>query len=420
MKLNKGYLINLITTFLSQACSAGLIIFLLPVLQERFSVEEFSNYGVLLSVILLVATLDFGLNIGLMRRLIHEPEKASQLISSTFFLFLLVFLVAFPILVLIFKSSFLKINGNTWLYAFFVVLLAVQTIIASLFDVILQSNNKIFIGKLVRIGKTILEFVVLYSLSYKGSTQLLLLGSSIVNTLFIGCLLFYSKKYVHYTIAVSQLNWGLLINHFRYSFWYFLNSIGVVMVFNTQVLILNSLSSKKEVASYILVTRFLDVVRLGATNFAIILFPSIAQKEANGEWNELRQTYFKMLVGITIMSGVILLFLLTAGQWVFQFWSGRADDGILQVFMLLSVFTVLIVIDNVSAVFLHALRLNRMQTIISIFQGILGLILGYLFLKNFGIEGFAIASIVALLLTNFIYNPAHLISQLNKNVLKSP
>jgi hypothetical protein len=70
-------------------------------------------------------------------------------------------------------------------------------------------------------------------------------------------------------------------------------------------------------------------------------------------------------------------------------------------------------------VFLHALRLNKMQTIISLVQGTIALLLGFILLKEFGVIGFAFASITALLLTNFFYNPAFLINRLKQKTLQS-
>ncbi len=419
MQLSKHYLFNLITTFLSQASSAGLIIFLLPILQVKLSILEFSNYGVLLNMILMFSTLDFGLNIGLMRRLIHEAELASALISSTFYFFLLLLTVLFPTALLIFSNGYLNSNGIVSLTSLLVAILAIQTIMATLFETVLQSSHKIYIAKLIRIGKTVLEFIVLYFISERGSVNFILLGSLLVNTLFIIFLFVYSKKYLSYSISFANVKWNLLVNHLRYSFWYFLNSIGIVLVFNSQVVLLNAVSSHQEVTSYFLVTKFLDIVRLGATNFAIILFPSIAQYEANGNWILLKQTYFRMLASITLFSSFILIFLITIGQRVFQYWSGRSDDNILHLFSVLSVFTILIVIDNVSSVFLHALRLNKMQTIISLVQGTIALLLGFILLKEFGVIGFAFASITALLLTNFFYNPAFLINRLKQKTLQS-
>lgn len=414
LTLSPNYLLNLITTFLSQACSAGLIILLIPILQENFSIAEFSNYGVLLNIILFTSAFDFGLNLGLMRRLIQERVKASILISSSFFFYLLLFAISIPVFLVLFYTNLFQTNGGFFYYALLTSLLVLQTIVATLFDVILQASNKIFVGKLIRIGKTMVEFFLLFYLSKQGSAAVLLLASGVLNFFFIGTLFFFSKRETDYTISLSKFSWYALVDHIKYSFWYFLNSIGVVFVFNSQIIMLNALASKTEVASYILVSRFLDVVRMGATNFTVILFPSLAAKEVMGEWNDLRKTYFKVLTGVFFLCACILVFLLTIGKYIFQYWSGQTGNEIDQLFTIFSVFTILIVIDNVSSVFLHALRLNKVQTIISIGQGILALSVGYFLLKEMGVIGFAIGSIIALLLTNFVYNPVYLISQLKK------
>lgn len=418
MNWSKNYLLNLITTFLSQACSASLIIFLVPTLQQNFSIEEFSNYGVLLNIVLFTAAFDFGLNLGLMRRLIHETENASVFISSTFFCFLGVFIIIIPIYISCFYLNLFHIGNNYVINALLVAVLLLQTIVAALFDIILQSSHKIFVGKLIRIGKTVIEFLVLYALSIKASASILLFASSVINTAFILVLYYYSKQALSYSISVNYFSWKALIDHMRYSSWYFLNSIGVVFVFNSQIILLNGFSTKAEVASYILVTRFFDVIRMGTTNFTVILFPAIAQKEANGEWNALQKIYYRVLTLVVLLCVFILIFLLSLGKWVFQYWSGQTSQPIMQLFTLLSIFTVLIVIDNVSAVFLHALRLNKMQTIISIMQGCIAMILGYFLLNKMGVIGFALASIIALLLTNFFYNPIFLMKQLKWRTLK--
>jgi O-antigen/teichoic acid export membrane protein len=416
VQFSPNYLLNLVTTFLSQACSAGLIILLTPVLQQRFSIEEFSNYGVLLNIILFTSAFDFGLNLGLMRRLIHERMKASILISSSFFFFLLLFALAFPIFLLLYYKNVLHTSGDFFLNAVLTALLVLQTIVATLFDVILQSTNKIFIGKLIRISKTVVEFFLLLYLSQKGSATILLLASGGLNFLFIAVLFFFSKKEAEYTISYQQFSWYALFEHMQYSFWYFLNSIGVVFVFNSQIIMLNTLATKTEVASYILVSRFLDVVRMGATNFTTILFPSLATLEAKGEWSQLRDHYFTILKRVILFSILMLFFLFTFGKNIFEWWSGQGGDEIVKLYYLCSFFTILIVIDNVSSVFLHAFRLNKVQTLLSIGQGLMALLIGYFLLQQYGLVGMAIGSLIALVSTNFIYNPAFLIAQFRRRV----
>lgn len=118
LRISRQYLMNLITTFLSQACSAGMIIILMPVLQHNFSVEEFSNYGVLLNIVLFAAAFDLGLNMGLMRRLIHEREKASVLISTIYCVYLFLFIIAVPVFIWLYYTGIVE-TGNTFFVSCF-------------------------------------------------------------------------------------------------------------------------------------------------------------------------------------------------------------------------------------------------------------------------------------------------------------
>lgn len=417
VQVSRQYLVNLLTTFLSQACSAGMIIVLTPILQQNFSVEEFSNYGVLLNIVLFAAAFDLGLNMGLMRRLIHEAEKASVLISTIFFLFLMLFMMAVPVFFVLYSAGIVE-TGNAFLYhAFLSALLVIQTVVAMLFDVILHSTNKIFVGKLIRIGKVLMELFLLLFFSRWGSATLLLMISGVINFLYILILYGYAKKEVTFHITWRNFNIRVLVDHIRYSFWYFLNAVSVVLAFNSQVIMLNALTGKADVAKYILVTRFLDVVRLGATNFTIILFPSLASLEAKGEWVHLRSNYFAILKRVIVFSLLILLLLLTIGKYIFEWWSGEGGEEMMNLYYVFSVFTILIVIDNVSAVFLNAFRLNKVQTILSIGQGSIALLVGYFLLQSYGLVGMAFGSILALLCTNFIYNPMFLMQQLKRRSL---
>ncbi len=411
---SRQYWANLIATFLSQACSAGLIVILTPVLQKNFSVAEFSNYAVLLNMVLFAAAFDLGLNMGLLRRLIHEQEKATDLVSSVFFVYVLLFFLAFPVFLTLHYTGIVE-TGDSFLYhALLIALLMVQAIIAMLFDVILQTGNKIFVGKMIRIGKTMMELFLLLWCSRWGSASLLLLISGLVNFLYILVLFHFSKKEIDYQISWKHFDIEVLMGHIRYSFWYFLNSVSVVLVFNSQIIMLNGLINKTDVAKYILVNRFLDVVRMGSTNFMTILFPSLASLEAKGEWNNLRKLYFTALLRVVVLALLILLFLFTGGKYIFQLWSGQYGADIMTLYYTCSVFTVLIIMDNVSSVFLHAFRLNRVQTLLSIGQGLIALFIGYFLLQKFGPVGMAIGSLVALISTNFIYNPAFLMTHLKR------
>ena len=81
------YVSNLGATFLSQSVSAISILLLTPVLVEKLGKENFGLYGVLLNIVVFSSIFDFGLIIGLLRRLIHNKKESLALINSLFFFF---------------------------------------------------------------------------------------------------------------------------------------------------------------------------------------------------------------------------------------------------------------------------------------------------------------------------------------------
>jgi O-antigen/teichoic acid export membrane protein len=146
------------------------------------------------------------------------------------------------------------------------------------------------------------------------------------------------------------------------------------------------------------------------------LFPTLATIQSEGNWALLKKMYLVMLKRMGFFTIILLVALITVGQKLFFMWSKQGGQDLTLLFKLFAIFIMMIVMDNVSAVFLSALGLNKMQTIVAVVQGILALVFAYFFIHPFGIAGIALGSIIALLLTNFIYNPVYLVKQMNKNI----
>ena len=84
--------------------------------------------------------------------------------------------------------------------------------------------------------------------------------------------------------------------------------------------------------------------------------------------------------------------------------------------MAYGVFVFLIAIDNISATFLSALKFNKAPTIVSIVQGLLALILLYFLLPTMGVMGAVVSSIIALALTNLLFNPLYLLRMIHGKI----
>lgn len=150
---HRKYLINLSSTFASQAATALAIIVLTPVLVANLGEEKFNIYGVLLNLIMFSMAFDFSLNTTLVRRLILYPNRSSESVNTVFNFFLLILLVSLPIYYLVFLFQWVHVQGNQCIMALLIGMVVVQNILAVMFESVMQSVNHWKDAKLIRVGR---------------------------------------------------------------------------------------------------------------------------------------------------------------------------------------------------------------------------------------------------------------------------
>jgi len=413
---NSSYLYNLCSTFLSQIISALSILILTPVLLNRLGATDFGLYGVILNVVIFAGVFDFGLNIGLLKKLIDQTAESEQLINTLFYFFVIVLVLGIPVCYLIYYFRIVKVENAFLFYAVITAFLIAQNLLAALLDVIIQSANKIFVGKIIRVIKLVLEFIFIIILSAYYSVKVLLIVSLLVNMVYLLLLYYYAQKEFPFDLTLHKGSFKLFKAHIVYSFWYFLTSVAGMLVFNSQVIWINLFIGAEGVSKYLIVTRFFDIIRIGISNFTIVLFPRLAKIQAEGNWVLISDLFYKSLKGVSVFAFFIFLLTYFVGMPFFLKWSRYPDSEMSSLFSLFAVFIFFIAIDNVSAIYISALKLNKLPTIVSIVQGLVGLILGYFLLIQFGIVGMAAGSLIALLVTNFLFNPLYLISKFKEHI----
>lgn len=413
---HKRYLLNVGATFFSQFSNAVTLIILTPLLTHYLGLNQFGTYGVIVNVIAFSVILDFGLNIGLVRSFIHKSLHINELINSLFIFFSTLLFLLFPIFILFYFNYFHTKSIELLQIAGLTTIIVVQNILSGYFDALIQAQNKIFVSKIIRASKLLLELLLI--LIFIKDIQLvgIMIIMATVNVLYVLTLYFYLKKSVHLSIRFNQFKLSILFAHFKYSFWYFVSSLATVLVFNTQVLILNYFNGPVIAAKYLVVVRFFDIVRIAATNFTQVLFPKIIEVEYLGDWQLLKNMLINVYKRILILVGIIIVLLSFFGFKLFVFWSNLNDPTLMLLFNLYLIFTVFIILDNVSVIFLSALKLNKVPTLVSIGQGALGILLSIVLLHYIGYIGIILGFLVSFFLTNLFFNPYYLLRILNKKL----
>jgi O-antigen/teichoic acid export membrane protein len=415
---NKLYLKNLFFTYFSQGITAITLIVLTPLLTKYMGLHEFGIYGVILNVIAFSVIFDFGLNTGLLRKYILGEQSNEALIKNLFSFYLLLGIIIFPVYIFIFHSV---INNLSYSSLFFISILStiiiVQNIIILFFDTLIQSLNFIYVSKLFRSIKLICEFIATICLLHEINLPLLLLITSSINILYIIVLYAYTQKNNNVKLKIQSIDWGLLFEHFKYSIWYFLASLASVLVFNTQIVIINYLIGGAEAARFLIVTRFFDIIRIAMTNFTQVLTPKIIYIEVENNWPKIKKLFISVLTRISALTLMLSICLYFFGAFIFEKWSKLNDYSTLTLFKVYILFIALIIIDNVSFIFLSALKLNKTTTIVSIIQGSLTLLLTLFFVTNYGIIGAIYASLLSFTITNMLFNPLYLMKALNNKLV---
>ena len=126
--------------------------------------------------------------------------------------------------------------------------------------------------------------------------------------------------------------------------------------------------------------------------------------------------FYTLLKRISLLVIIILILFWTLGFKIFEYWIGINDDQIITLYHLYLIFTCLIILDHVSVVFLSALKYNKLPTILSIVQGVFGIILSIIFLKYIGSIGLLVGFFTSFIFTNLFFNPAYLVYSMNKKV----
>lgn len=413
---NKRYLLNVGTTFFSQFANAVTLIILTPLLSIYLGLSNFGIYGVIINVIAFSVILDFGLNIGLVRSFIHQSSNLKELSNSIFLFFTSLLFLLFPIFLIFYFNYFQNTNLELFQIAGLTTVIVVQNILAGYFDALIQAQNKIYVSKIIRASKLLLELI--FILIFIKSIHLigLLTIMFFVNVAYLLSLYLYLKKAIQFTINYNHFKFQVLLSHFKYSFWYFVSSLATVLVFNTQVLILNYYNGPIIAAKYLVVVRFFDIIRIAATNFTQVLFPKIIQIEYLGDWKLIKIMLFSVYKKISILIIFILLFLYFFGFQLFVYWSRLNDPSLSLLFNLYLIFTALIIFDNVSVIFLSALKLNKIPTLVSIGQGLLGILLSILLLYYIGYIGILVGFLISFIFTNLFFNPYYLLKSVNKRL----
>ena len=408
---DKLYLANITSTFFSQGVTAISLLLATPFLYKGLGSATFGIYSVLINLVVLFSILDFGANLGIIRKIIHLSSELNKLIPTLFYFYISLCILLMPVIYLYLTYS-IQWSENNILYACIIAALIICNIISILFDSVLQSLHVIYLSKIIRSVKTITEFLGLLYFIKLGDISYLFAVSLFVNLLYVLILYINVYKRFHFSLSFNNFSINELKSHLTYSIWYFIAALAAALIYNIQILFFNQYTNTLLVAHFFIVTKFYEIVRISASNFSQVLYPKIIQMELTENWQGIKKMYYASTIKALFLALIIAILILFFGDAIFIKWSKLSDPNTLQLFHFYLFFILLVIIDNVSVVYLAALKFNTWPTIVSFLQGILSVVFSYFLINKYGLIGAFYASITSFIITNMLYNPIYLLQRI--------
>ncbi|MFD2584176.1 lipopolysaccharide biosynthesis protein [Pedobacter vanadiisoli] len=413
------YFRNLFFSYLSQI-AAGLTLFIAtPFLIKGLGLQLYGVYALIFSFNSYFNLTDIGLSTSLIRETVNGVIKndltgVKLALNSTIFYYIVTFICILFLSIALLDPRLGNLGRflikdtklvNTFYNAFLVVILTFfLNLVIQIFDAVLQGFNKIYINKRIKAIRNLLECAGFILISiYHPNIFLLLFVSLSLAFLHLAYLYSVFHKITKIKLNIKDRDLVVFKNLLKQGIWYFIGSFSVVLIFNTNIFIISSVLGIQYVGIFFVYNRFFEVIRTGFVTLTQTLFPKIAEMKYKGENVKLLNLFFKIWIGL---GGLLLVIFYPLQHWgllIFQHWSKLQNvDSRLYFFFL--IFNSFIIWDNCPSIFIGAIGEQKRQAMVSILQGIINVVLGYILIKNYGLDGAIVSSIIALLITNIWYN----------------
>ncbi|WP_276372795.1 MATE family efflux transporter [Chryseolinea sp. H1M3-3] len=363
-----------------------------------------TNYGIWLTLTSFVSWLSFfdiGLGNGLRNRFAEALSKgdtilARRYVSTTYAILGIIILAVF--IVFIFVNPYIN-----WIFVFnappelakdlttvvlFVFTFFCLQFLLNLIGVILTADQKTGFKDLLGLIASVLSLIVVYLLSKTTQSSLLLYGitfsgSTALVYLIVSIVLFNSSykmyaprwKFVSFTFARDLLNLGVQ--------FFIIQIVGIVM-FSTDNIIISHLFGPAEVGAYNIAFKYFGMCTMAFSILCAPFWSAYTEAYAKGDFDWIHKINHNLKISwvFLVLASVILLII---SPYFYSFWIG--EKLTIPFVLSLSMFVYVVTINwgAIFVTFINGVGKIRLQLYISIIAGVLNIPLSILFAKTFNL-----------------------------------
>jgi O-antigen/teichoic acid export membrane protein len=200
--------------------------------------------------------------------------------------------------------------------------------------------------------------------------------------------------------AFDRENWRALANA---SLQLFVLQIAALIVLQTDNIVIARVLGAEAVTPYSVTWRLFSYATLALTFTLPALWPAYAEAIARGDIAWIRHAFYRSTALNLIITSVITIVLIVAGQMLVRLWTGR-EEAVAPwwVFIWMGLWGVINVVTNSTATLMSGVGRLKGQMVYGTTTAIVNLILSILLAQRYGITGVIAATVIAYLVCNII------------------
>jgi O-antigen/teichoic acid export membrane protein len=405
---------SIVFLFIIHTFNLGFTLLMVPVTLHCLNPTEYGLWLTLTSITTWFISLDFGLGNGLRNRLAEALARndlplAKNYVSTTY-AYLGILVLVFYILFLIshFFLSWVKIlnapaelGGQISPLVMFVFSFFILNFILKIVTVVLLADQRPAVNGFLTLIINAITLAIIYVLSKTTFATLKNLGilvSAVPALVYVtASFFFFTRDYQAIKPSVKHVQPQYSRNLLQLGFRFFIIQISSLIVFATHNLIITQLFSPADVTVYNIAFKYFNIPLLV---FGVILSPfwsAYTEAFVKQDFAWIKKVNQRLVqLWILFVGGVLIM--LTGANFFYKIWVGTEIQIPSILSVLMAVFIVISMWNNIYAYFLNGVGKIQLQLYSAIAVGFLNIPLSILFAKhlNIGVAGVILATIICL------------------------
>lgn len=410
---------NIIASLGIRGCSIIISLILVPMTLGYVSSELYGIWLTLSSIMLWLNFFDVGFTLGLKNKLAeaiaqNNLEKGKSLVSTTYFMMILIFIPLLIILESIIPfvnwSTFLNVQSiyNEEIIKCLYILAACFCIqmILNVFTAVVAAFQQVALSSAFPVIGNFLSLITIFFLTKYCPPSLLALAIAIsvmpLLVIFTASIIFFKKKYKNVSPNIHYIDRKYAKELFTLGYEFFLIQIQGVVLYQCTNILISRLSGPEYVTAYNIAYKYLNIALMVYSIVLTPLWPAFTDAYTRKDFIWMKSIYKKM-TRFYIFSACIVILMIASSDIIYKLWIGDRAEVPFSMTLTLGIFILINSWDALQVNLINGIGTIKLQTYVTLIGLIFHIPLSLFIGKYIGAIGVVISMTIIICIYSIFF-----------------